>query len=160
MNYFNKIEEHVKSLEFNVVSKDFNRPWGGFLVIDETQAQDFSNKFFEGLDVNTLKIGGKLSPKILIVKPNARLSWQYHNRRAEIWQVYKGTAGIIRSDSDEENEMKEYNEGDQIVLQQGERHRLIGLDDYSVVAEIWQHTDADHPSDEDDIIRVQDDFGR
>ena len=160
MNYFNKIEEHVKSLEFNVVSKDFNRPWGGFLVIDETQAQDFSNKFFEGLDVNTLKIGGKLSPKILIVKPNARLSWQYHNRRAEIWQVYKGSAGIVRSDTNIENEMKIYNEGDQIVLQQGERHRLMGLDDFCVVAEIWQHTDANHPSDEEDIIRVQDDFGR
>ena len=160
MNYFNKIEEHIKSLEFNVVSKDFNRPWGGFLVIDETQAQEFSNKFFEGLDVNTLKIGGKLSPKILIVKPEARLSWQYHNRRAEIWQVYKGSAGIIRSDSDIENEIKIYKEGDQIILQQGERHRLIGLDDYSVVAEIWQHTDKNNPSDEEDIIRVQDDFGR
>ncbi|MFT5248580.1 MAG: mannose-6-phosphate isomerase, partial [bacterium] len=82
MNYFNKIEEHIKSLEFNIVSKDFNRPWGGFLVIDEIQAQKFSNKFFKGLDVNTLKIGGKLSPKILIVKPKSRLSWQYHNRRA------------------------------------------------------------------------------
>lgn len=160
MSYFNKIEEHIKSLEFNIVSKDFNRPWGGFLVIDETQAQDFSNKFFQGLDVNTLKIGGKLSPKILIVKPESRLSWQYHNRRAEIWQVYKGSAGIIRSDSDVENEMKLYHEGDQIILHQGERHRLIGLDDYCVVAEIWQHTDAIHPSDEDDIIRVQDDFGR
>ena len=160
MNYFNKIEEHIKSLEINVVSKDFNRPWGGFLVIDENQAQEFSNKFFEGLDVNNLKIGGKLSPKILIVKAAARLSWQYHNRRAEIWQVYKGTAGIIRSDSDEENEMGVYSEGDQIILKQGERHRLIGLDDYSVVAEIWQHTDKNNPSDEDDIIRVQDDFGR
>jgi mannose-6-phosphate isomerase len=129
-------------------------------VIDESQAQDFSNKFFEGLDVNTLRIGGKLSPKILIVKPNARLSWQYHNRRAEIWEVYKGTAGIIRSDSDEENEMEVYKEGDQIVLKQGERHRLIGLDETSIVAEIWQHIDATHPSDECDIIRVRDDFGR
>ena len=27
--------------------------------------------------------------------------------------------------------MKVYNEGDQIVLQQGERHRLIGLDGLS-----------------------------
>ena len=88
------------------------------------------------------------------------MSWQYHNRRAEIWQVYKGTAGIIRSNSDVENEMEVYNEGDQIVLQQGERHRLIGLNGTSVVAEIWQHTDATYPSDEDDIIRVQDDFGR
>ena len=85
---------------------------------------------------------------------------RYHNRRAEIWQVYKGSAGIIRSDSDVENEMKLYGKGNQIVLKQGERHRLIGLDDYSVVAEIWQHTDANHPSDEEDIIRVQDDFGR
>ena len=42
---------------------------------------------------------------------------------------------------------------------QGVRHRLIGLDDYAVVAEIWQHTDK-IPSDEEDIIRVQDDFGR
>ena len=159
-SYFNKIEETIKSFGFIIKAKDYERPWGGFLVIDEIQAQEFSNKFFKGLDVNTLKIEGKLSPKILIVKPEARLSWQYHNRRAEIWQVYKGSAGIIRSDSDVENEMKVFNEGDQIILQQGERHRLIGLDDYCVVAEIWQHTDADHPSDEDDIIRVQDDFGR
>jgi mannose-6-phosphate isomerase len=157
---FNKMKDKIEYFGFSIISKDFERPWGGFLVIDETQAQDFSNKFFKGLDINTLKIGGKLSPKILIVKPESRLSWQYHNRRAEIWQIYKGSAGIVRSNSDIENEMKVYNEGDQIILQQGERHRLIGLDDYCVVAEIWQHTDANHPSDEDDIIRVQDDFGR
>jgi mannose-6-phosphate isomerase-like protein (cupin superfamily) len=159
-NFFTKTKEIIKSNGFSIVSYDFERPWGGFLVIDESQAQDFSNQFFKGLDVNTLKIGGKLSPKILIVKPKARLSWQYHNRRAEIWQVYKGSAGIIRSDSDMENEMEICNEGDQIVLEQGKRHRLIGLDDFCVVAEIWQHTDANHPSDEEDIIRVQDDFGR
>ena len=159
MNFF-QIKKEIESLGFSIVSDDFERPWGGFLVIDESQAQDFSNKFFEGIDINTLKIEGKLSPKILIVKPAARLSWQYHNRRAEIWQVYRGSVGIIRSDSDEENEMKVFNKGDQITLQQGERHRLIGLDDYCVVAEIWQHTDANHPSDEEDIIRVQDDFGR
>ena len=157
---FQEIKKELKSFGFSLVSHDFERPWGGFLVIDERQVQEFSNKFFKGLDINILKIGGKLSPKILIVKPNARLSWQYHNRRAEIWQVYKGAAGIIRSDSDIENEMKTYTEGDQIVLKKGERHRLIGLNNFSVVAEIWQHTDANNPSDEEDIIRVQDDFGR
>ena len=157
---FTQIEETIKSFGFTINSYDFERPWGGFLVIDESQAQEFSNKFFKSLDVNTLKIGGELSPKILIVKPGARLSWQYHNRRAEIWQVYKGSAGIIISDTDIENEMQVFNERDQIILQQGERHRLIGLDDYCVVAEIWQHTDTDYPSDEEDIIRVQDDFGR
>ena len=159
-NMFLDTENLIKSCGFSIVSKDFKRPWGGFLVIDENQAQEFSNIFFKGLDVNTLKIGGKLSPKILIVKPNVRLSWQYHNRRAEIWQIFKGSAGIIRSDSDIENKIEIYNEGGQIVLTQGERHRLIGLDDFCVVAEIWQHIDRNHPSDEEDIIRVQDDFGR
>ena len=157
---FKDIEKLINSYGFNIVSKDFKRPWGGFLVIDENQSQEFSNQFFKGLDVNTLKIGGKLSPKILIVKPNARLSWQYHNRRAEIWQIFKGEAGIIRSDSDIENDMGVYSETDQIILKQGERHRLIGLKDFCVVAEIWQHTDKNNPSDEEDIIRVQDDFGR
>ena len=88
------------------------------------------------------------------------MSWQYHHRRAEIWRVFKGECGIIRSDTDKENEMKIYNEGDQIKLKQGERHRLIGLEDYCLVAEIWQHTDKKNPSNEEDIVRVQDDFGR
>jgi len=159
-DYFKTIEDLISSYGFIITSKDDQRPWGGFLVIDENQAQKFSNQFFKGINVDTLKIGGKLSPKILIVKPKARLSWQYHNRRAEIWQVYKGSTGIIRSDSDAETKMKVYNEGDKITLKQGERHRLIGLDDYAVISEIWQHTDPTHPSDEEDIIRVQDDFGR
>ena len=157
---FKEIERLIGSLGFKIISKDFNRPWGGFLVIDESQAQEFSNHFFEGLDIDTLKIGGKLSPKILIVKPEARLSWQYHNRRAEIWQIFQGSAGIVRSIDDTETKMEVYNEGDQIVLKQGERHRIIGLDEPCIVAEIWQHNDINNPSDEDDIIRVQDDFGR
>jgi hypothetical protein len=28
-----------------------------------------------------------------------------------------------------------------------------------IVAEIWQHTDLNQPSDEEDIVRLQDDFG-
>ena len=160
MNYYKEIEAKIKSLGFNIISKDFERPWGGFLVIDEDQAQDFSNQFFKGINIEDLKISGKLSPKILIVNPESRLSWQYHNRRAEIWRVYKGKVGIITSEDDSQNGMKIYNEGDQIILKQGERHRLIGLDDYGVVAEIWQHTEKNHPSDEEDIVRVQDDFGR
>ena len=154
------LKKEIESLGFDIVAQDFDRPWGGFLVIEEVQAQAFLNYFFKGLDADMLKIGGKLSPKILMVQPKARLSWQYHNRRAEIWQIYKGSAGIIRSNTDQENPMKIYNEGAQIVLAQEERHRLIGLDDFCVVAEIWQHTDANHPSDEVDIVRVQDDFGR
>jgi nucleoside-diphosphate-sugar epimerase len=39
------------------------------------------------------------------------------------------------------------------------KNKVICLDNYAVVAEIWQHTDK-VPSDEEDSIRVQDDFGR
>ena len=139
---------------------DKNRPWGGFFVITEEQAQQFADRYFEGLDVSSLKIAGQLSPKILVVAPEKRLSWQYHYRRAEIWRVIQGQAGVKRSANDIEGKLEILNVGDAITLQQGERHRLIGLDDYAVIAEIWQHTDATHPSDEDDIVRVQDDFGR
>ena len=50
--------------------------------------------------------------------------------------------------------------GDKITINQGERHRIIGMSDYAVVAEIWIHTDTDNPSDESDIIRIQDDYDR
>lgn len=157
---FDKIEKNLKNEGFNLDNIDRERPWGGFFVIDESQAQKFANSYFEGLDTQELKISGKLSPKILIVAPHKRLSWQYHHRRAEIWKVVEGEVGVVTSSTDEEHEIKILKLGDTIRLKQGERHRLIGLSNYGVVAEIWQHTDAEHPSDEDDIVRVQDDFGR
>ena len=160
MNYFKKIENEIIRKGFKIISRDFERPWGGFLVIDESQAQDFADTFFDGINVETLKIGGKLSPKILIVSPNSKLSWQYHHRRAEIWRVFKGKVGVSISFDDIEKHVKILNEKDQIKLKQGERHRLIGLDDFAVVSEIWQHTDRDYPSDENDIVRISDDYGR
>ena len=157
--FYKNIEDELTNLGFQIVDSNFEKPWGAYFCIDETQVQGFSDKFFYGIDVGSLKIENKLSPKILIVKPNVRLSWQYHNRRAEIWQVYKGIVGVVKSHTDIENELKKYTPGDQIKLRQGERHRLVGLADYGVVAEIWQHTDK-VPSNEDDIVRVQDDYGR
>ena len=160
MNIFSEYKKILTDSNFTILEFDKDRPWGGFFVIAEEQAQVFANQYFDGLDVSTLKRGGALSPKILVVAPNKRLSWQYHHRRAEIWRVIQGQAGVKRSANDTEGELEIFNIGDTITLQQGERHRLIGLDDYAVIAEIWQHTDANHPSDEDDIVRVQDDFGR
>ena len=157
--FYKNIEDELIDLGFRIADSNLEKPWGAYFCIDEKQVKDFSNKFFDGIDVDSLKIENKLSPKILIVKPNTRLSWQYHNRRAEIWQVYKGQVGVVQSDTDIENELKNYMPGDQIKLRQGARHRLVGLADYGVVAEIWQHTD-EIPSNEDDIIRIQDDFNR
>ena len=160
MDYLHKIENEIKGLGFDIISKDFERPWGGFLVINEKQAQEFANKFFDGINIQTLKIGGKLSPKILIIKPNSKLSWQYHYRREEIWKVFKGKVGISRSHDNEQSPIVKLDEGNQVKLLKGERHRLIGLDNYAVLAEIWQHTDPNNPSDENDIVRLSDDYGR
>jgi mannose-6-phosphate isomerase-like protein (cupin superfamily) len=157
---FEKILLDLESEGFVIESHDFNRPWGGFFVIEESQAQIFANRFFNGFSVDGLRIAGKLSPKILVVKPGARLSWQYHHRRAERWRVIEGNVAVMTSDTDTEGEIHSLHVGDEIILRQGERHRLIGLDDWGVVAEFWQHTEPHHPSDEEDIVRVQDDYGR
>ena len=159
-NIFDKTFEIVTSQNLKVVDKDIDRPWGGFLVISEDNAQDFSNIYFNGLNTEELKISGKLSSKILIIAPNKRLSWQYHHRRREIWKVVSGIIKVITSHDDIERKEEILNEGDEIRLSRGERHRIIGTDEYALVAEIWIHTDKDNPSDENDLVRVQDDFRR
>jgi mannose-6-phosphate isomerase len=157
---FQETAATLRAQGFTIAAQDQTRPWGGFFVIDEAQAQQFADAYFDGLSVEDLRISGKLSPKVLLVAPQTRLSWQYHHRRAEIWRVVQGPVGVATSDTDAEGKVQSYAPGDQITLRQGERHRLVGLSGWGVVAEIWQHTDADQPSDEDDIVRVQDDFGR
>ena len=139
--YYTEIREEIESLGFNVINFDFNRPWGGFLLIDETQSQDFINTF---ISIENLEIEGRLSPKILIVNPNSRLSWQFHYRRKEIWRVYKNSVGIFRSIDNNQNEMEIFKQGDIIKFQTEERHRLVGLSDFGVVAEIWIHTDSNN----------------
>lgn len=157
---FKKAKKILEQLNFDIVSQDTTRPWGGFYVINENQAQDFAKYFFSDEDVESLKITEKLSPKLLIVAPNKRLSWQYHHRRAEIWRCIDGKVEVITSLTNEEAVKQVLKVGDKIKLQQGERHRIIGLDDWGILAEIWQHSDVNNPSNEEDIIRLQDDFGR
>jgi mannose-6-phosphate isomerase-like protein (cupin superfamily) len=154
------VENYLSNLGFRVASKDLKRPWGGFFVLDESQAKQFAALYFPGIEISTLKISGKLSPKILMVESNKRLSWQYHYRRAEIWKLVAGVAGVVTSETDAEGSLHQLSVGEIIRLKQGQRHRLVGLDGWGMIAEIWQHTDSERPSDEDDIVRVQDDFGR
>ena len=157
---FHKTALLLQGLGFSIIREDKNRPWGGFYVIDEKQAQQFAHHFFPEEDFEKLKLTEKLSPKILMVAPGKRLSWQYHHRRAEKWCCIDGSVAVATSHTNEETEKHILHPGDKINLKQGERHRLIGLDEWGVVAEIWQHTHTDNPSDEDDIVRLQDDFGR
>ena len=157
---FKTIEKQLVSQGLGIASQDLERPWGGFFVIDEKDAQRFADIYFDSYDVNSLRKAGKLSPKILLVKPGARLSWQYHHRRAETWRVIQGPVGVVRSLDDTQNQPVVCEQDKLITLQKGERHRLIGLEGWGVVAEFWQHTDPEHPSNEDDIVRLQDDYAR
>lgn len=142
---------------FNIIKMDDSRPWGGFFVIDEAQTLKFVETFFGELNID---VNGKLSPKILVINPGKRLSWQYHNRRAEIWRVYDGDVGVRTSDNDEPGRLKILEKDDIVRIKVKERHRLIGMLEHSIVAEIWEHTNPEYPSDENDIVRVQDDYDR
>ena len=157
---FENIEKYLHLNNLKIHKKDPTRPWGGFFVIEENESEKFIELYFPHLSKEALSISGKLSPKILVVAPEKRLSWQYHHRRAEIWKLIGGKASVVTSDTDEEKEKINLNIGDIIQLKQGERHRLVGLDGWGVIAEIWRHTDVENPSNEEDIVRIQDDFGR
>ncbi len=157
---FQQVESFILANDYSIIGHDFSRPWGGFFVIDESQAAQFAAQFFPGISLDSIQITQKLSPKFLVVAPHQRLSWQYHFRRAELWSVSSGPIGVVISNTDEQSEPGIYQVNDVITLPVGQRHRLVGLDQWGVVAEIWQHTDVANPSDESDIVRLQDDFGR
>lgn len=157
---FESVDKLLAKEGFQIIVKDQSRPWGGFFVIDESQAKKFIEKYFSHLSIADFASFEKLSPKILVVAPKKRLSWQYHNRRSEIWKLIHGVAGIVSSETDEETAQKDLQIDQVVNLKCGERHRLVGTEGWGIIAEIWQHTDKENPSNEDDIIRVQDDFGR
>lgn len=157
---FNSVESYLKTLNLRIKSTDQSRPWGGFFVLQEGDAIAFARQFFDDLPWNGNEPLGSLSPKFLLVAPQQRLSWQYHSRRAELWKLISGTAGIVRSNTDVQQAVRPMEIGETVKLDCGERHRLVGLNNWGIVAEIWQHTDPANPSDESDIVRLQDDFGR
>ena len=157
---FSSAKKFLSTNGFNIVEEDNSRPWGGYLVIDDSQTIEFISTYFPKGTIPAINTFQKLSPKLLIVGPGKRLSWQYHLRRAEIWRCVEGQVGVITSYDDDEGPLHLLKTGEMISLKQGERHRLVGLDDYGIVAEIWMHTDKNNPSDEDDVIRIQDDFNR
>ena len=158
-----EIEKLATQAGYTIVEKNVDKPWGAYLRIDSSQADEFVADFFPGLTPEEARLGiegAELSPKFLIVKPGERLSWQYHDRRAERWCFL--TAGAYRkSATDDEGDRIEAQPGEVVQFECGERHRLEGhTDGIVVVAEIWQHSQPEAPSDEDDIVRLADDYQR
>lgn len=153
----------IAQLGYDIVEANEGKPWGVYYRLDAAQIAQFLEDFFPGLSLTEAKLGNneaELSPKFLVVAPGQRLSWQYHGRRAERWTFL--TDGLYhRSIDDELGEPVSATAGEVVQFQTGERHRLCAMaDSWTVVAEIWQHTDLAQLSDENDIVRLADDYSR
>ena len=144
--------------KYTIASFDLDRPWGKFYCIARSDLDKFIQEYFP--NIYSDKSSADLSPKILVINPNKKLSWQYHNRRKEIWSIVSGPVGIVLSADDTESDIIIAQTGEIILIDVNERHRLVGLSTVAIVAELWVHVDPKNLSSEDDIIRVQDDFHR
>lgn len=152
-----------RELGYEFSDVDEKRPWGAYYRIVDEQADRFLEEFFPGLSPNEARLGRDdviLSPKIMLVFPGRRLSWQYHDRRSERWR-FMTDGHYYRSHSDKPGKLITSRAGDIVQFSVGERHRLCANEgSYTIVAEIWQHTEHDHPSTEKDIVRLADDYKR
>jgi mannose-6-phosphate isomerase-like protein (cupin superfamily) len=159
-NVISDIESLIINDEFVVAETDFTKPWGAYFRLQNDDAERFIDTYFADIKDQFETFEG-LSPKYLLVAPGERLSWQYHFNRAEHWRVLNGTVGVKLADDDTEpEEYVQKTEGELVQFPALKRHRLIGLDNWGVVVEIWQHINPEQASDESDIVRVADDYVR
>ena len=107
------------------------RPWG----------------FYQSIDA-----GSRFQVKQIVVKPGAKLSLQMHHHRAEHWVVVEGTALVTR---DEETFLLRENESTFIPI--GTKHRLENPG--KVPLKMIEVRSGTYLS-EDDIIRLEDTYGR
>jgi mannose-6-phosphate isomerase len=90
--------------------------------------------------------------KELLVRPGFRSSYQYHNKRSEHWYVVSGTATITLDG--ETKKLEQYQNADAPV---GTKHR-IGNDTNEDL--VFIEVQTGEYFGEDDIVRLEDDFGR
>jgi len=88
--------------------------------------------------------------KILHLAPGKRFSLQKHAKRSEFWRCIEGSGMVTVGE-----EIKEMNVGDEVLVPADTLHRLEGGTNGLVVLEIMQGE-----YDENDIERIEDDFGR
>ena len=113
------------------------RPWGSFEHL---------------LDEEYCKV------KRIIVKPGQRLSYQFHYKRSEAWVVVQGQATITLEEKD--SYMTEHisgSPGQVIKIPVRTIHRLEnkGKEDLIII-----ETQTGTYFGEDDIVRIEDDYGR
>ena len=108
------------------------RPWGNFTVLDEG----------EGFKVKRIE-----------VLPGKRLSYQQHSRRAEHWFVVRGTANVTLNGVE-----IVVNTGNAVDIGIGVAHRVENRSDANRL--VFIETQTGDYFGEDDIVRLDDDFGR
>ncbi|MDQ3220708.1 MAG: phosphomannose isomerase type II C-terminal cupin domain [Acidobacteriota bacterium] len=108
------------------------RPWGSFTILDE--GEDYKVKRIE-------------------VRPGKRLSYQRHSKRAEHWFVVRGTAKVTLNGI--EFLVKT---GDATDIAIGAAHRVENPSPEGLL--IFIETQTGSYFGEDDIERLEDDFGR
>ena len=113
------------------IHKTAYRPWGGY---------------------SSILNGDRFQVKRLFVKPGKRLSLQKHHHRAEHWVVVRGTAEVTRDD-----EVVMLSENQSIYLPLGCTHRLANPG--KIMLELIEVQTGSYLG-EDDIIRIEDEFGR
>lgn len=100
----------------------------------------------------TLATGPGYKVKHIVINPAAKLSLQFHKRRAEHWVVLEGAARVTRGDKTFD---LEYNESTYIPV--GTQHRLENP--VSTPLRIIEIQSGDYV-EEDDIVRLADTYGR
>jgi mannose-6-phosphate isomerase len=125
-------EDRAVEHQTNNTSPKFDqRPWGTFTVLDE---------------------GSDHKVKRIEVLPGKRLSYQKHAQRAEHWVIIKGIAKVTLNDED-----MLVSSGQAIDIPAGAAHRVENPgDELLVFIEVQRGSYLG----EDDIVRLQDDFGR
>lgn len=108
------------------------RPWGDYTVLDE--ASDYK-------------------VKRITVLPGKRLSYQRHARRQEHWLIVHGAGRVTL----EGNEF-DVPTGTAVDVPIGSAHRIANLD-VSTLLVLIEVQRGDYFG-EDDIVRLEDDFGR
>ena len=92
----------------------------------------------------------KVTVKIITVKPNSKLSLQFHNHRDEFWRIIEGSGQIILK-----KELINVKVGDEFFIPKKVEHRIITNNNSLKVLEI-----SFGEFDEKDIVRLEDKYNR
>lgn len=112
-------------------SRSQRRPWGNYRLLFQNQGE------------------AKVTAKILTVLPHSRLSLQKHSLRSEHWFVMEGDAEVSMGGAD-----LVLHPGEMVHIPAGTAHRL-GSGRGTKILEV-----STGLFDEDDIVRLEDDYGR